>query len=93
MGIEFKPEHFALRTDSLLTQINLARSGAGIVGTHVGLAEQWPELKRILQWIPLPALEFWLVCHSDVQYNQQIATVMKFLTEWFKDKPYANTII
>lgn len=92
MGVAFKREHFSLRTDSLLMQINLARSGAGIVGTHVGLASQWPELKRILEWIPLPALEFWLVCHHDVQYNQQIATVMKFLTEWFKDKPYAHTM-
>jgi len=93
MGVEFKREHFVFRTDSLLTQINLARSGAGIVGTHVGLAEQWPELQRILKWIHLPALEFWLVCHNDVQYNHQISTVMRFLGEWFHTQPYQHTIV
>jgi len=93
MGVEFRREHFNLRTDSLLTQINLARSGAGIVGTHVGFVRHWPELVQILKWIPLPALEFWLVCHKDVQFNRQIDTVMKFLGEWFRENPYHTTMM
>lgn len=92
MGIEFIPQHFSLRTDSLLTQISLARSGAGILATHVGIAERWPELQRILLWMPLPALEFWLVCHKDVQYNQQIATIMRFLGQWLQKQPYKQAI-
>ena len=88
MGYTFVREDFPLRTDHLLTQINLARAGAGIVGTHIKLAQQWPELKQVLIDFPLPALEFWLVCHGDVQYNTRIRTSMQFLAKWFADDPY-----
>ncbi|MDH5178182.1 MAG: LysR family transcriptional regulator [Gammaproteobacteria bacterium] len=93
LGFEFERHHFAIRTDSLLTQINLLRSGAGIVGTHVGLARHWPELEQILDWIPLPPLQFWLVCHRDIQYNRQIQTVMSFLGDWFVDDPYRHAML
>lgn len=93
LGYEFTPQSFVLRTDSLLTQIQLARSGAGIVASHLGMAQHWSDLQRILEWIPLPALEFWLVCHKDVQYNHQIATVMRFLGEWFQTNPYQHAIV
>lgn len=88
MGYHFVRDNFALRTDHLLAQINLMRSGAGINGTHVRLAEHWPELVRVLQWVPLPALEFWCVAHSDVQYNSRIREVMQFLIQWFSQDPY-----
>lgn len=88
MGYQFRREDFPVRTDHLLMQINLARAGAGIVGTHVDLAEKFPELRRILQWVNLPSLEFWVVCHSDVQFNSRIRSVMQFLVQWFSQDPY-----
>ena len=97
MGQWFMRNNFALRTDHLLAQINLAlalaRAGAGIVGTHVGLAKHWPELVRIMPWVELPKLEFWLVCHRDVQYNSRIRGLMQFLAEWFKNDPYRDVIL
>jgi len=92
MGFQLTRDSFALRTDHMLMQINLARAGAGIVGTHVGLAKQWQELVRILQWIKLPPLEFWIVCHSDVQYNTRIRSVMLFLIQWFESSGYNYAI-
>lgn len=93
MGYHFVRDNFALRTDHLLAQINLMRAGAGISGTHTGLADHWPELVRVLKWVPLPPLEFWCVTHSDVQYNSRIREVMQFLIQWFAEDPYREVMI
>jgi len=93
LGYHFVRDNFAVRTDHLLAQINLIRAGAGIGGTHIELAERWPELQRVLKWVPLPALEFWCVTHSDVQYNSRIREVMQFLIQWFSDDPYHAVMI
>jgi len=58
----------------------------------VGLAERWPELVRVLEWVPLPALEFWCVTHTDVQYNSRIREFMQFLIQWFSKNPYQQAI-
>ena len=93
MGYKFVSDNFTVRTDHMLAHIALARAGAGIIGTHVDLAKQWPELVRILEWVPLPALEFWIVCHRDVQFNSRIRELMRFLANWFAQNPYKNAIL
>lgn len=93
LGYHLVRDNFALRTDHLLAQINLCRAGAGIVGTHVELANRWPELVRIMDWIPLPSLEFWIVCHSDTQFNSRIRAFQQFLSFWFKNDPYEHIIL
>ena len=93
LGYQFVRDNFALRTDHMLAQIGLLRAGAGICGTHVALASHWPELVRILEWVPLPALPFWCVTHRDVQYNSRIREVMQFLIAWFAQAPYAKAIL
>jgi len=59
-----------------------------LIVTHAGLARHWPELVRILEQVPLPVLEVWVVCHADTQYNARIGAFKKHLIEWFKDDPY-----
>ena len=93
LGYVLTREDFALRTDHLLAQINLCRAGAGITGTHVALASQWPELQRIMTWVPLPDLEFWIVCHSDVQFSSRIRAVVQFLSDWFAEDPYRQVML
>ncbi len=88
MNYHFVRDNFALRTDHLLAQMNLGRAGGGIFGTHVEIAKRWPEVQRILEWVPLPNLEFWIVCHSDTQYNSRIRAVRTFLSDWFSEDPY-----
>lgn len=92
LGVELSRRDFVIRTDHLLTQIALARAGAGIVGTHIGFAKNWPELKRVLPQVPIPSLEFWLVCHGDTQFNSRIRTTMEFMGHWFKKDVYRNVI-
>lgn len=87
-GYELKREDFPLRTDHLLAQLGLMRAGAGISGTHVEIAKHFPELVRVAEFIALPKLEFWCVCHADVQFNSRIREMMNFLVEWFDKDPY-----
>lgn len=89
-GYELKREDFPLRADHLLAQLGLLRAGAGIGGTHQKIAEHFPELVRVLDSIDLPKLEFWCVCHADVQFNSRIREMMGFLVQWFSDDPYAH---
>lgn len=88
MGFDLTKKNFALRTDHLLAQVALLRAGAGICGTHVEIARHFPELVRVLEFIKLPRLEFWCVCHADVQFNNRIREMMNFLVDWFGEHPY-----
>ncbi len=88
MGFDLSPQDFNFRTDYLPAQLNLARFDGGIVGTHVGLAKQYPELEQILDWLPLPSLEFWIVCHGDTAYNARIREMTTFLGQWFSGDNY-----
>ena len=88
LGFELKREDFAFRTDSLLTQIELMKSGAGVCATHRGVADHDTQLVEVLKSIPLPELEFWLVCHHDVEHNTRIRALMTFLKEWWQEDPY-----
>jgi len=90
LGFSFRNEDFELRSDSLMLQIQLALQGCGIVGTHVGIAKHWPQMKQVLEWAPIPALEFWVACHADTQYNARIRTFKNHLIAWFKDDPYTG---
>lgn len=88
MGYTFTPDDFHLRTDNLLLQIQLAHQACGILVTHVGLAQHSPKLVRILEWVPIPTLQFWIVCHADSQHNACIRTFKNHLIQWFKDDVY-----
>ncbi len=93
LGFDFSKQDFALRTDHLLAQLGLLRAGAGIGGTHIEIAKHFPELKRVLEFIELPNLEFWCVCHADVQYNSRIREMMRFLVSWFDKDPYQHMML
>jgi len=86
-----KRDSFVVRTDNLLTQIALLKSGAGLVVTHKALGDALPNIRQVLPKIDIPELEFWLVCHSDVHYNRAIREFMLFLGKWFQDDPYAHS--
>lgn len=93
LGYTFARDDFAVRTDHMLAQIALLRAGAGIGALHLGLARHYPELTRILPDLPLPPLEFWCVCHRDVQHSARIRAVMQHLIGWFDDDPYRDAVV
>ena len=85
LGFPVSEKDFYLKTDFLPLQIELARKGAGITVTHKHLIKQWDELNEIMADITLPNLEFWLVCHADVQHNRRIRVLMSFLTTYMEE--------
>ncbi len=93
LGYTIARKDFALRTDNLLAQIALLRSGAGIGVTHLGLARRYPELVPVLEDLSLPPLEFWCACHRDMQYNARMRAVMQHLGDWFADDPYRRALL
>lgn len=84
---------FCHQNRNLNTQIVLLKAGAGLVVTHLDLGLALPNVKQVLREIEIPPLEFWLVCHHDVHYNQNLQTFMRFLGRWFNDDPYKNSLI
>ena len=72
---------FNSKTDFLPLQIELARKGLGVTVTHESIIDEFAELQAILTGLTLPSLEFWLVCHADVQHNRRIRVMMDFLAE------------
>jgi len=83
VGLTVGRRDFALRTDNLLMQLALIRAGAGIGITHTGLAGCYPQLVRVLADVPLPTLEFWVVCHQDLRFSARVRALMGFLGAWF----------
>ncbi|KAA3620342.1 MAG: LysR family transcriptional regulator [Proteobacteria bacterium] len=92
MGVDVGRDDFALRTDHMPLHIALMRAGAGIGATHVGIASAYPELVRILPQAPLPRLEFWSVCHRDLQLNPRVRALMRFIREWLGVEPYREVL-
>ena len=93
LGFKVKTSDFKLRSDSLITQLMLARAGAGYCIIQTALAKKAPDLVCVLDSIRLPDLPFWLVCHADIQYSKKIRTLMSFLGDWFTEDPYQGVII
>lgn len=83
LGLSFSKLTVISKTDFLPLQIELARNGAGITITHRQIIAQMEQLQPILTEVPIPNLEFWLVCHADVQHNRRIRTLMDFLAGAF----------
>lgn len=92
MGVSISRNNFQLRTEHMPLHIALMRAGAGIGVTHVGIAGSYPELVRVLPQAPLPALEFWCICHSDLKLNPRVTAMMRFVREWFGEDPYAMVL-
>ena len=88
LDIALQPSDFALRTDSILAQIEAIKSGLGIGVTHIGLATEWDRVAQVLKSQKLPPLDLWIACHSDVRYNKRVRLVMDFFAQQLK-APYA----
>lgn len=89
-GLQISRQDFSLRTDSLLLQLAMLRSAAGIAPTHVPLARQWPDLIQVLPDLAIEPIPLWLVCHGDVQHNARVRVLQQFLIDWFRDPPYSR---
>lgn len=63
---------FALRTSSLLAQMQAARAGLGVALLPCYLADPEPGLARLLPPLPELARELWIVTHADLKETARV---------------------
>jgi DNA-binding transcriptional LysR family regulator len=87
LGLALTESDFAFRCDNILAQFEAIRAGVGIGVTHQGLADTWDGVVAVLPDLPLPALDLWLACHSDIRFSPRVRLVMDFLADQMRT-PY-----
>lgn len=79
IGIKADRNLFAVRTDDQVAYWELVRAGAGIgFAAHI-LANQDPDMRRLLPQVQIPALPIWLASHQELRTSQKIRRTMDFL--------------
>lgn len=91
LGLDLGSGDFQFRCDNNIATISAIRAGIGIGPLHIGMAERWPDVFRVLPDLPIPSLELWLACHADVRHNRRIRLLMDFLAESLR-KPYEKLV-
>jgi DNA-binding transcriptional LysR family regulator len=83
--MQLQRDYFPLRSDSLALHVQALLAGVCIAGAHVAFAQRHPELVRVLDGVPLPELEMWLVVHEELRREPTIACVFDSLHEFLSD--------
>lgn len=86
-GLPVRPEHFLVRTDSRLVQINAVRAGLGIGVIQRRLAGRYPELIRVDLDLSLPPLSLYVVTHAELRTSRRMQIVFDALVRWFEALP------
>lgn len=87
-GRTLNKSHFSFRTDSKKMQVDLVKAKAGVAVTTQAVAGKYPDLVQLFPEIALPPVNWWLVCHRDVNVNPRIHNLMTFLSQWFQHKKW-----
>jgi len=86
MGMPVTAAHFASRTDDQVVNGQLVLAGAGIGFGADYWAAQWPQLRRVLPELPIPALPCWLAVHRELRSNGVVRRVYEFLAGAIADR-------
>ncbi|MEM7218163.1 MAG: LysR family transcriptional regulator [Pseudomonadota bacterium] len=66
-GIDLPQSAFSFKSDSLSSRLHAARAGWGVAVLPNYIAEQQPELRRVMLEVPMPRLPVWLVARRDMR--------------------------
>lgn len=83
--VDISRRSFWFRSDSFLAQRAMMRAGLGIGSELVLIAEQEPELVRLLPTLDIPPQELWLVAHRDMMNSRLVRTVYRLLATSLRD--------
>jgi DNA-binding transcriptional LysR family regulator len=78
-GYDLTRDHFALRSDDHLVQVEAACAGAGIAFLPAYVAAPRPQLQRLFQGMAFAGPPVWLVVHREIHAAGRIRLVYDFL--------------
>jgi len=81
---------FAFRTDNQVANWELVKAGAGIGFGGLYIADQSPDLVRLVPDLEFPTLPVWLASHQELKTNPRIRRAMDFLYESLKKLPLSE---
>jgi DNA-binding transcriptional LysR family regulator len=81
LGITISADDFAFRSDNIVAQIEVVKSGLGIGILHRQLTSQLEGIEQVMQGVSLPAVPLWIACHMEVRHNRRIRLLVDFLAE------------
>lgn len=81
LGVTLEAQDFCLRSDDHLVVWQALRAGLGIGFAATWLAQEAPELERVLPELAIPALPVWLVVHQEIHASARIRLVYDWLAE------------
>ena len=81
MGFRLSTEQLVFRSDSLPSRIGGAVAGWGITVVPVHVAQQNPQLERVLVDIPVEEIEMWLVGRQDVRTTPYLRDAFAIIGE------------
>lgn len=80
-GFDIDRRFFAFRCDNQIVHFESMRAGLGIGIAIVALAEQQPDLQRLVPELPLPLLPVWLTAHRELRASRRLRLVFDFLAD------------
>ena len=81
---ELPTEGVVLRSDDMLTMIEAARAGMGVVVLPAFLGRHAPDLHELQICDPMPFPEIWAVAHRDVWRSARVTAFREVLLSHFK---------
>ena len=80
-GLPVEREFFAFRCDNQVVGWQAALAGFGIGFAPAGVAEQWPEMRRVLPETMTTKMPVWLTTHRELRHSARIRLVFDALAE------------
>ena len=81
LGIEFPGKQPIFTSNSLNSHLAATRAGLGVALLPCMVADDDPELRRLISREPVISRELWLVYHRDLKASQRVAAMRNYITE------------
>ena len=81
LGYPVTPENFRFGSESGVVAWQLARQGLGIAMMSDSIAEDWPDMERLLPDVDPVTFPVWLVTHRELHTSRRIRLVFDLLAE------------
>ncbi|MCG7624020.1 LysR family transcriptional regulator [Epibacterium sp. Ofav1-8] len=80
-GLRLQPGQFKVNSQNGLVAWDLVRSGFGIAPMYDKIAQQTPDIERVMHWVEPVRFPFWLTTHRELHTSKKIRLVFDLLAD------------